>query len=918
MQVVDTPKHKRPADLSILPQGIKDTPKRLRLNTSSGDLEDNPGEFLRDIRQLIVDACDREAEDKEDELQEIKRKIARTKEEIKADNKLKRKQRLEQEMELRTGYSNGVPIHNSLYWLFQQTNFGKDCLGKNKNTKHANTEAILNDFENEKTKTIKENKKENELTNLTEETSKLKSIERIQQFSPFQISETNITASNDSFLNTTNAKIQESDGLFKSNDNSCEQSEQDITHSKMKLIKDGRNIPFSFPSLIDTFPRFAAFYNQPKLYFDISEELKQERRKMARIIEIRRGLSTGDKPTPYKDIKSNIFVCRKRRVSDEVPMCNCVRVEVDKSNLNKSSEAGINQKGMLSDKSEKDNKDESSLEKCQEAKKEQQLCDQTDIKAESKVANAQIPKDEQLNKEIDSSLADSLNPQETAHPQPSPKPSEISATRVANCEEGCMNRGCFIECDPKQCRCGELCQNQRFQRHQYAKVKMMKTDGRGWGLFAEEDLSPGQFVIEYTGEVIDLEMLKKRLLEYDGESNFYFLSLGGNEFIDASRKGSRARFINHSCEPLCVTQKWTVLGEECVGVFVGDKMIKKGTELTMDYQWESVSSATLQKCRCGSAKCRGYLQKIPPSTTGTQTHSTLQQQLGDFESTTDGTKDKIPHTPPLSPLSPVTPLSPALQPEIDLTDSTNLTMSRPPTTIRHTMPIVTKVHPSKKVEKETEGEAKKEEINPMTDAKQKKIKKEFLIDKHKEKSIFLNPLLLSIPNSLDAKDFSSFTETLSVKQSSAFEKIPKEIPDANLPPFPPEPNSSQSLTFEMPTHLLLRSPRTPPVVDDLRNTRIMGMAHCASHLHSRFLSRNIRTTLVDRTLLCRDVANYRVFPDGYDFLKGGEIILQELADELRNRERKAWEDSHLDQKISDFLDEDVLFLSTRKKKYTKT
>ena len=45
------------------------------------------------------------------------------------------------------------------------------------------------------------------------------------------------------------------------------------------------------------------------------------------------------------------------------------------------------------------------------------------------------------------------------------------------------------------------------------------------------------------------------------------------------------RFINHSCEPNCETQKWLVQGELAIGLFA-QKDILAGEELTFDYNFE--------------------------------------------------------------------------------------------------------------------------------------------------------------------------------------------------------------------------------------------------------------------------------------------------------------------------------------------
>lgn len=100
-----------------------------------------------------------------------------------------------------------------------------------------------------------------------------------------------------------------------------------------------------------------------------------------------------------------------------------------------------------------------------------------------------------------------------------------------------------------------------------------------------------------------------------------------NMIIDATR-GSIARFVNHSCEPNCRMEKWTVAGKPRMALFAGDEGIVTGEELTYDYNFEYVprpdrdqdrleqvltdfpspfSSKNIQECRCGSLHCRGVL-----------------------------------------------------------------------------------------------------------------------------------------------------------------------------------------------------------------------------------------------------------------------------------------------------------------------
>lgn len=57
------------------------------------------------------------------------------------------------------------------------------------------------------------------------------------------------------------------------------------------------------------------------------------------------------------------------------------------------------------------------------------------------------------------------------------------------------------ECDDETCNCDDLCQNRKFQKHEYANIYPKPTPGKGWGLFAGEKIYRGEFIMQYIGEV---------------------------------------------------------------------------------------------------------------------------------------------------------------------------------------------------------------------------------------------------------------------------------------------------------------------------------------------------------------------------------------------------------------------------------
>ncbi|KAF8026567.1 hypothetical protein BT93_F3148 [Corymbia citriodora subsp. variegata] len=183
------------------------------------------------------------------------------------------------------------------------------------------------------------------------------------------------------------------------------------------------------------------------------------------------------------------------------------------------------------------------------------------------------------------------------------------------CGDECLNRMLNIECVQGTCPCGDLCSNQQFQKRKYAEMQWLRCGKKGYGLQVLDDVSKGGFIIEYVGEVLDMPAYKERQREYasHGHKHFYFMTLNGSEVIDACAKGNLGRFINHSCDPNCRTEKWMVNGEICIGLFA-IRDIKKGEEVTFDYNYVRVFGAAAKKCVCGSPQCRGYIGGDPLNT----------------------------------------------------------------------------------------------------------------------------------------------------------------------------------------------------------------------------------------------------------------------------------------------------------------
>ncbi|KAL1506251.1 hypothetical protein ABEB36_005647 [Hypothenemus hampei] len=182
-----------------------------------------------------------------------------------------------------------------------------------------------------------------------------------------------------------------------------------------------------------------------------------------------------------------------------------------------------------------------------------------------------------------------------------PQPCNCSPT--SNCGDDCINRLVLAECPPSH-----RCFNQKIQKHDWAPgIEKFMTEDKGWGVRTKEPIKQGEFILEYVGEVVSDQEFKERMNSiYVNDTHHYCLHLDSGLVIDGHRMGGDGRFVNHSCEPNCEIQKWTVNGQFRMALFAL-KDIPPYEELTYDYNFSLFNPAEGQPCKCGSKQCRGVI-----------------------------------------------------------------------------------------------------------------------------------------------------------------------------------------------------------------------------------------------------------------------------------------------------------------------
>jgi len=121
----------------------------------------------------------------------------------------------------------------------------------------------------------------------------------------------------------------------------------------------------------------------------------------------------------------------------------------------------------------------------------------------------------------------------------------------------------------------------------------IKRSSAGLGLFADEPIKRGTWVIEYVGKII---VGKKEVEDYP--ENKYLFKTSKVRMIDGSARSNTARYINHSCKPNCEVE---IFGGR---VFIkAIKRIEAGDELNYDYG-EEYFDEYIKKPHCRCVPCK--------------------------------------------------------------------------------------------------------------------------------------------------------------------------------------------------------------------------------------------------------------------------------------------------------------------------
>ena len=124
------------------------------------------------------------------------------------------------------------------------------------------------------------------------------------------------------------------------------------------------------------------------------------------------------------------------------------------------------------------------------------------------------------------------------------------------------------------------------------KLRVGDAGPKGKGVFAVDEIHPGEMVIDFAGE-------EKWIWDIPEELWPHTFQVDYDRYI-LPESGSPGWCLNHSCEPNCV-----ILGRTRI---LALKKVAPGEELTIDYSTNVGWDGFAMECRCGAPTCRKLIR----------------------------------------------------------------------------------------------------------------------------------------------------------------------------------------------------------------------------------------------------------------------------------------------------------------------